>query len=68
MLYQIINHKDNNSIKGTSSPAELRVMVHAITQDDNIASEVYEWAITPAFGSTRYDHDDFEIMLIVQDE
>ena len=67
MLYQIINHKDN-TIKGTSNPVELKIMVHSITQDANIAADVFEWANTPAFGSTRYDHEDFEIMLIVQDD
>lgn len=67
MLYQIINHK-TKEIRGTSNPAELRALVTAITNDTNVASDVFEWANTPAFGSTRYDHDDFEIMLIVQDE
>lgn len=67
MLYQITNRK-TKEIKGTSNPIELKIMVLNITNDTNIASEVYEWATTPAFGSTRYDTEDFEIILIVQDE
>jgi hypothetical protein len=67
MLYQIINHKDKTT-RGTSIPAELRGMVLAITNDNTLAQEVYEWATTPAFGSTRYDHDDFEIMLIPNED
>lgn len=67
MLYQIINHKDNIT-QGTANAAELRGIVLSITNDFILAQEVYEWATTPAFGSTRYDHDDFEIMLIPNED
>lgn len=67
MLYQIINHKDKTT-RGTSNPVELRGIVLSITNDNILAQEVYEWATTPAFGSVRYDHDDFEIMLIPNED
>lgn len=67
MLYQITNRK-TKEIKGTASPVDLKMMVLNITNDSNIASDVYEWATTPAFGSTRYDGEDFEVILIVRED
>lgn len=67
MLFQVKNHKDN-SIKAFSSPNDLRVAIIGITNDIEEGNAVLEWAKTPAFGSFRYDHEDFEIEIIGQSD
>lgn len=67
MLFQLKNHKDN-SVKAYSSASDLRVAVIGITGDVEEGKSVLEWANTPAFGSYRYDHNDFEIEIIGQSD
>lgn len=67
MLFQLKNHKDN-SVKAFSNPTALRVAVVGITNDPEEGNAVLEWANTPAFGSFRYDHADFEIEIIGQSD
>lgn len=67
MLFQLKNHKDN-SVKAYSSASDLRVAVIGITGDAEEGKSVLEWANTPAFGSYRYDHNDFEIEIIGQSD
>lgn len=67
MLFQLKNHKDN-SVKAYSSASDLRVAVIGITGDVEEGKSVLEWANTPAFGSYRYDHADFEIEIIGQSD
>jgi hypothetical protein len=67
MLFQLKNHKDN-TVKAYSNANELRVAVVGITGDVEEGKSVLEWASTPAFGSYRYDHNDFEIEIIGQSD
>ena len=67
MVFQLINHK-NNTTQGFTNVAMLKHTVESITGSRDVANEIYEWATTPCFGSTRYDHDDFEIIIISGDE
>ena len=67
MLFQLKNHRDN-SVKAYSSASDLRVAVIGITGDAEEGKSVLEWANTPAFGSYRYDHNDFEIEIIGQSD
>lgn len=66
MLFQIINHKDN-TVKAFADPIALKNEVQVITGSYDEAMYVLEWARTPAIGSFRYDHDDFEILIIGQE-
>ena len=67
MLFQITNHK-NGVTKAFHTPTELRAEVIAITGNADEAQEVAEWAMTPVFGGFRYDHSDFEIVIIGQED
>lgn len=67
MLFQFKNHKDG-TVKAFSEPLLLQQEVVRVTGDSIEAASVREWATTPVFGGFRYDHTDFEIVIIGQSD
>jgi hypothetical protein len=67
MIYQVTTYSDN-STKAFTNAASLASEILHITGNSEESQNVLEWATTPVFGGFRYDHSDFNVVIIGQDD